>query len=624
MPKEKILIVEDEGIEALDVQYRLRSLGYTAGHIAFSGEEAVKKVEETCPDLVLMDIMLQGEIDGVTAADQIRARFDIPVIYLTAYADEATLQRAKITEPYGYIVKPFKEREVHIAIDMALYRHRMERRLKESEKWLATTLRSIGDGVIATDNSGRITFMNGVAEDLTGWKLEEVLNKKLTEIFNIVNMETGAAVENPVTRVILEGTVVGLANHTLLIARDGREIPIDDNASPIKDDKGNVIGVILVFRDVIERQKAEDALRESEQRFRMLADGAPVLIWMNGVEGCEFANRAYLEFVGVSGQVDLQCYDFAQFVHPEDSEAYARAYFDCCARREPFEAQFRFRRHDGVYRWMKSTGLPRFTPAGEFLGYIGSTLDVTDIVEYISRLEELDSLKDEFLSIAAHELKTPLAGLLGFAQTILRQHEKQGSIDPERLSRALHVIVQQASKLSMLVSQLLDISRIEGGRLTLERQQVDLARLVKDVAAAVTLSTTQHELVVEAPPQAEAFVDPLRIEQVVTNLIDNAIRYSPEGGLVEIGVAPEDDGVEVTVRDHGIGIPPEHLPHIFQRLYRAQQDGHVAGLGLGLYISSQIVALHGGRIQVECPADGGTSFSVRLPTGEGIRDKVSP
>ncbi len=272
MSDARILIVEDEGIEALDIQQRLRSLGYPTPEFVFSGEEALRKAEETSPDLVLMDIMLHGEIDGVATAEQIKSRFGIPVVYLTAYADEDTLQRAKITEPYGYIVKPFRERELHIAVDMALYKHRTERRLRESEKWLATTLRSIGDAVIATDGNGLVTFMNPVAEQLTGWGLEEASHRELTEVLNIINMNSRARAENPVARVLEEGFTVGLANHTLLVARDGTEIPIDDSAAPIIDDRGAIIGVVLVFRDVTERMRAEAALRESEERYRALAE----------------------------------------------------------------------------------------------------------------------------------------------------------------------------------------------------------------------------------------------------------------------------------------------------------------------------------------------------------------
>jgi PAS domain S-box-containing protein len=199
----------------------------------------------------------------VTAAGSIHARSDVPIIFLTAYADDDTLRRAKITGPYGYLVKPFKERDLHISIDMALYKHKMEKELKEREKWLATTLRSIGDGVITTDEKGLISFINPVAEALMGCKLEEVRQKNLTEVFNIVNRDTRKPVENPVTRVLLEGNIVGLANHTVLISRDGKEIPISDSAAPIKDDHGNTLGVILVFSDVTEREKAQETLTKS-------------------------------------------------------------------------------------------------------------------------------------------------------------------------------------------------------------------------------------------------------------------------------------------------------------------------------------------------------------------------
>jgi PAS domain S-box-containing protein len=265
MTGSKILIVEDEAVSALDLQYRLSGLGYIVDDIVATGEDAVKKAVEFRPDLVLMDIMLSGEIDGVTAAEQIKSLFDIPVIYITAFADETTIQRAKITEPYGYIIKPFQERELDIAIDMALYKHKMEKMLKESERWFATTLKSIGDAVIATDIDGVITFMNPVAEDLTGWKMEEASSRNLTDIFRIINMETRLPVENPVLKVLLKGMTVGLANHTVLIARNGTEVPIDDSAAPIKDDKGNMIGAILVFRDITEREKAEKELRKAHE-----------------------------------------------------------------------------------------------------------------------------------------------------------------------------------------------------------------------------------------------------------------------------------------------------------------------------------------------------------------------
>ncbi len=260
MAEIQIMIVEDEKIVSKDIQGMLRRIGYAVPAAVSSGEEAVQKAAEMQPDLVLMDIMLKGKMDGVEAAEQIRAQSQIPVIYLTAYADEKTLQRAKITEPHGYILKPFQEKELRTTIKMALYKHEMEKKLRESEQWLSTTLKSIGDSVITTDASGHITFMNPVAQSLTGWKQEEAIGKPLADVFKIISEKTGETIESPVDKVIEEGNVVGLANHTLLVTRDGVTVPIDDSGAPIKDDSGDLIGVVLVFHDVTERRRIEEEL----------------------------------------------------------------------------------------------------------------------------------------------------------------------------------------------------------------------------------------------------------------------------------------------------------------------------------------------------------------------------
>jgi len=265
MAKAQILVVEDEGIIAQDIQNTLKKLGYAVPAIAYSGKEGIEKAQEIQPDLVLMDIVLGGGIDGIEAAEQIRRRFHIPVVYLTAYADEKTLQRAKITEPFGYILKPFEEKELYITIEMALYKHEMERRLKESQQWLTTTLKSIGDAVIATDINGCVIFMNPIAESLTGWKQKEASGKHLKKVFNIINEKTGKQVDDPVTRVLREGIVVGLANHTILISKDGTRRSIDDSGAPIKDENGKIIGVVLVFRDVSEKRRIEQELMKADK-----------------------------------------------------------------------------------------------------------------------------------------------------------------------------------------------------------------------------------------------------------------------------------------------------------------------------------------------------------------------
>ena len=259
MANAQILIVEDEGIIAADTKDTLEELGYTVSAVVSSGKEAVQKASETAPDLVLMDIVLKGDMDGIEAAKQIRNCFNIPVVYLTACADDNTLQRAKISEPYEYVLKPLDARELHISIEIALYKHKTEKRFKEREQQLATITRCMGDGMIVTDVRGMITFMNPIAEALTGWKHEEASGRNLIEVFNLT--------ENPIKEVLSgRGDVANLINYTTLITRDGTKLSVENNIAPIKDDKGgSVIGAVMAFRDITERKKIEENLLQSEK-----------------------------------------------------------------------------------------------------------------------------------------------------------------------------------------------------------------------------------------------------------------------------------------------------------------------------------------------------------------------
>lgn len=221
--------------------------------------------------------------------------------------------------------------------------------------------------------------------------------------------------------------------------------------------------------------------------------------------------------------------------------------------------------------------------------------------------------RNEFLSIAAHELKTPITTMQGYAQFLLHQLAKGGELKPERLGKALQNINHQSGKLAQLVSQLLDVSRLEAGRLILEPKPTDLTELIQGLVATIQANAPAHSLELKAPAQVTALIDPLRFEQVVVNLLNNAVKYSPQGGpvLVEI-TTPDENTVRVSVTDRGIGIAPEFRAKIFERFYQAHSQQHFSGMGLGLYISKQIIELHGGTIQVEFPPEGGTRFVINL------------
>jgi PAS domain S-box-containing protein len=266
----RVLIAEDESLIAEELQDRLNRMGLTVAAVVASGEDAIARARELLPDLVLMDIRLKGHLDGIEAAACLREQFNIPVIYLTAHSDDATINRAKRTGPVGYLLKPFAERELSVTIELALHRHAAEVRLRESEERYATTLTSIGDAVIATDADGRVTFMNPVAEALTRYRREDAIGQPLESIFQVVDSVTRAVAASPIAKVLHDAAITTLADRSVLIARDGAEIPIADTAAPIKDVHGGVRGAVLVFRDIRERRQIEEALRKAEEHLRQV------------------------------------------------------------------------------------------------------------------------------------------------------------------------------------------------------------------------------------------------------------------------------------------------------------------------------------------------------------------
>ncbi len=260
------------------------------------------------------------------------------------------------------------------------------------------TLSSIGDAVIATDTQGQVVFLNEIAEQLTGWDEAAAVGKPVSEIFHIVNEDSGAPVENPIHRVLKEKRIVGLANHTVLIARDGTRRPISDSGSPIQNQRGQTLGAVLVFRDVTAERRAELALRESEARFRLMADTAPVMIWLSGPDKlCTYFNQPWLDFTGRTMEQEMGN-GWTENIHPDDRDYCLSTYENAFDQRETFSIIYRLRRHDGVYRWVLNNGRPRIGSGGDFSGYSSSTVDITE-----------RKLADDRLAML-HELTVALSG----------------------------------------------------------------------------------------------------------------------------------------------------------------------------------------------------------------------
>jgi len=530
----QVLVVEDETIIARDIQDCLEHLGYVVPAIVATGIEAVNKATELHPDLILMDIRLKGDIDGIQAAEQIWTRLRIPIIYATGFSDRDTLERAKLTRPFGYILKPIEERELYAAIETALYQYRVTQALHQREQWLATVLRDIGDGVIVVDRHNRISLMNLVAEALTGWRQEEAIGKELLEVFNVVHEQTFAPIENPIVDVLERGTIVYLPENTILISKDNTTIPIADTATPIRDETGAIVGVAIVFRDVTKRRIIEErdlALQKAQQ----------------------------------------------------------------------LEVQ-------------------------------------------MAELQKLNQLKDDFLNTVSHELRTPLANMkmaIQMLEIILNQEEALSDTIDRLESRTvyyLEILREQCNQELSLVNDLLDLQRLNADTYSLTVSSIRLQDWIPHIAEHFQerIYSNQQVLQMTLPPELPPLISDIAgLTRILSELLNNACKYTPSGGTISITAQVLDCNepllnyllsnssehlssapttLQIRICNSGIELAPEELERVFDQFYRIPNTDirNQGGTGLGLALARRLAHYLCGTIRAES-GSGQTCFVVELP-----------
>jgi PAS domain S-box-containing protein len=375
------------------------------------------------------------------------------------------------------------------------------------------------------------------------------------------------------------------------------------------------------------RRKAQEAAQESEDRFRLAADTAPVLIWIAGADKiATWYNKPWLNFTGKPLEQEIS--NGWSGVHPLDLERTLEIYNSAYEARKPFSMEYRLRRHDGIYRWLLDNGVPRFAPHGEFLGFIGSCIDIHERKQAEAEREKLlkeaqtaykqaeiaNRMKDEFLATVSHELRTPLNAILGWTQML-----KNGIVGYEQLPKAIDTIERNSRSQAQLVEDLLDVTRIVSGKLRINIKPVELTSIVETAIDTVRPAAEARDIEIEKHfDEHPALVsgDAERLQQIVWNLLSNAIKFTPKGGRVSVSLERADQTAQITVTDTGKGIEPEFLPYVFDRFRQA--DGSSTrkhgGLGLGLAIVKHLVELHGGTISATSEGVGkGAAFAVRLP-----------
>ena len=486
-----------------------------------------------------------------------------------------------------------------------------------SEQRLRTIFTSIGDGVVATDHSGCIERMNTVAEELTGWKLDEARGRPLEEVFRIVHEHTREVVENPVTKVLREGRIVGLANHTALIARDGREFVIEDSAAPIRHEDGTLDGVVLVFQNATPRRQAERALAEREQQFQVLADNIPALCWIADETGAAlWFNSRWYEYTGTTPE-QMRDRGWQAVVDPEVLPSVIERWGTSVASGTRFEMVFGLKGADGAVRPFLTRGAPVRDATGQVMRWFGTNVDISEQQAAQDALRQADRRKDEFLATLAHELRNPLAPVSNAVLLL-----KSKGDDARMREWASTIIERQAQSMARMLDDLLDVSRITRGTLTLQKQRVSLASVVDNAVevAQPLLTARRHHLTISLSPQTiEVEVDPLRLSQLVGNLLINAAKYTDPGGRIELSAAVMRQQVTVSVKDSGIGLEPESIARIFEMFSQVKSalDRSEGGLGIGLALVKGLAELHGGSVEAHSPGLGrGSTFSVHLPLAQ--------
>ncbi len=512
--------------------------------------------------------------------------------------------------------------------------------LAAQHEWFRVTLASIGDGIIASDPEGHVTYMNGIAEALTGWTNASSKGMPLADVFHIVNEATRQQVNNPAALVIRSGHILGLANHTVLISRDGTERPITDSAAPILDDGGRILGVVLVFRDFTEQRRAEEAIAEQREWFETTLESIGDAVIATDVRGrVVFMNPVAEHLTGwpLDAARDRACTDVFNIVN-EDTR---RVVENPVTRVLQEGVVVGLANHtlliaaDGTERPIDDSGAPIRNRDGRIVGVVLVFRDVSErrradveremaasererllVAERSARAEaeRANRLKDDFVAMVSHELRTPLNAILGWTDLLLKKPD-----DPALAARGLEIVARNTRLQTQLISDLLDISRIVSGKLHLDIQSVHLASLIEGAIETVEHAATAKSIVVDR--QLDTTIgpmagDPARLQQVVWNLLSNALKFTPNGGRVRVTLRRIGSEAEIVVQDNGAGIRADFLPHVFDRFQQADASRarRFGGLGLGLSIVKNLVQFHGGTVHAESDGDGhGATFTVTLP-----------
>ena len=486
-----------------------------------------------------------------------------------------------------------------------------EKALRESEELLRVTLNSIGDAVLTTDKEGLLTYINPIAEAITGWRKIDAVGKPGHEILYLISEFTHEPLQDLVEQVLHKKCIIELANHTALITRDGREVPIEDSAAPIIDATGNINGVVIVFHDVTKKRQSEEALRQSEKLYRAIGESIDYGIWVCDPNGRnKYASESFLNLVGMTQQ---ECSDFGwgDVLHPDDSEKTISRWKDFVVTGGLWDIEHRFKGADGEWHPILARGVPVFDESGNITCWAGINLDISSMKKVEAELRESEKKMESFLHLVSHDLRSPLAITNGYIDLI---NDLVADLEEPLIRKSVDVIKRAIKRMDNMIEDLVTAAQLEGGNLPLNCSLLELTNWLPEFLDRSISITEQKRIHVEIPsflPPIE--VDASRLERILTNLISNALKYSDTETIVQVVVLLSDNKISILVIDKGSGIAAHHVPHLFDKFFRADINRKAEGIGLGLYITKLMVEAHGGRIEVDSEVNKGSTFSFTLP-----------
>jgi PAS domain S-box-containing protein len=666
--KSRILILEDERITAEDIKKTLENFGYEVCGIISNGEEALLKIPELNPDLVLMDIFLEGNSDGIKIAGEIKSRFNIPLIYLTAYADEEILMRAKSTEPFGYILKPFEDRELYSNIEMAIYKSTTEKKI-EHINLILKAIRDVNQLLVSEKNkniliktvcdilvSGKGYFTAWIAIVNTKGEIENVYQSGMSEKFDTFRKRLKEGYKSLCMTEVSEREgmfpfepevknscadcefldVKGDAGTYAAILKYNEKIygyicvSLPKNASIIEEERtlfaelSKDLSIALNNIELGESHKnVEKALIQSEERFRNLVENQGEGIGIvDSDENFIFANPAVNELFGFKTGT-LIGRNISEFVNNETLDLILKeTEFRRAGEKNFYEIDIK--RIDGEKRTLLVSASPHLSNEGIFLGSFVIFRDITlqkkaeaEIIIAKEKAEEMSRIKSNFLANMSHELRTPMVAILGFSEILLTYHK-----DPE-IAEMIKSIHLGGKRLMHTINSILDLSRLESSNTQLSKTVTDILLIIEDEVKLYKSIAANKNIYINIESDKKEFriaTDEKIVQSIIENLLNNAIKFTNNGGIT-INVKREYyrknicEWVVISISDTGIGIPKESLHIIFDE-FRQVSEGlgrRFEGTGLGLTITKKLVELIGGEISVESKPGKGSTFTVKIP-----------